>query len=810
MDSHNMTVRNRITIHRRPSDGQPGKDGKSLDSVTEQYVLTNSTSAPGDSAAWSENPSIPTAELRYLWNREKRTWNAGTDSETSDCTKPHIISRYTKDGDPGATIQSVVNHYLLNNVLFPAPKYDALGWQADPDPVPTPSEEARYLWNYEEVTYSVGEPTRTKPHIVGTMGKNGKGMTYQDFVDGGGLERMKVDVADALNADDAFRNAVKGKDGVGVKTVTVEYTRCTYSEKSDVSSHAASLTWVADIDKAKPTKEAPYQWKRTKTEYSGGEVSPTVVYEFVRKLLTLNVGSDNALYADGEKISNSLRGDDGATGSSYTENLVLKSNVAVQNSNYQVNSYSLSEECENKTVTVTVWGSLSANRSYFQAFSDGGYQSVCVVSKVSEGVYRGVGVFKYYDKRNPKKIYIFAIPSSGSGVSRIDRIKVEYGINSNPVWTPNSSEMIGTTGATGATGATPEIGADGKWKINGVDTGKIAVPTVDASVTDGKLTIKVNGTTKVNAVKVEGDRGSNTLILKSNYNKPLSDWKIWESLSNNTSGFNDSNNGYTVISTAGVRVGDIVHIQGTLSNMNNEKCFLIGTVISIPDATRVWINNAVLMYGSTGPTNTSQLTNDSDFATQKWVTDKKYATTSQIPVFDVTTGELKMVSKSGENAVDVHINFSTGKYYVCNQGAQTCGVQKSFGGGVAALSDERLKEKVADIELTLDQIADAPSWLFDWKKDSGLEGRSAGSIAQYWEKLIPEVTDNLGVGDTKRLNYAVAGLLAAINTAREARAKLAELSEDLAESKREASEAKQEVAKMREEMKEIRRMMNIG
>lgn len=78
-------------------------------------------------------------------------------------------------------------------------------------------------------------------------------------------------------------------------------------------------------------------------------------------------------------------------------------------------------------------------------------------------------------------------------------------------------------------------------------------------------------------------------------------------------------------------------------------------------------------------------------------------------------------------------------------------------------SDERLKNLLKTITLSTRDIANAPSVLFTWKKDGKVD---VGSIAQYWERLLPQLapTDFSGY---KTLQYGKAALLASISNARE-------------------------------------------
>lgn len=85
------------------------------------------------------------------------------------------------------------------------------------------------------------------------------------------------------------------------------------------------------------------------------------------------------------------------------------------------------------------------------------------------------------------------------------------------------------------------------------------------------------------------------------------------------------------------------------------------------------------------------------------------------------------------------------------------------GGGLSSSSDIRLKENLRDVMLTIEQIADAPAVEFDWKDKT--RGSSAGSIAQYWEKILPKNVHNFS--GHLSMEYGNIALLAAITLARE-------------------------------------------
>lgn len=83
--------------------------------------------------------------------------------------------------------------------------------------------------------------------------------------------------------------------------------------------------------------------------------------------------------------------------------------------------------------------------------------------------------------------------------------------------------------------------------------------------------------------------------------------------------------------------------------------------------------------------------------------------------------------------------------------------------GQSTTSDARLKKDFLDTTLTVDNIAHAPAITFLWKDREGK--RQAGSLAQYWETVLPEVVTD--IEGKKGLDYGAAALVSAITIARD-------------------------------------------
>ena len=109
-------------------------------------------------------------------------------------------------------------------------------------------------------------------------------------------------------------------------------------------------------------------------------------------------------------------------------------------------------------------------------------------------------------------------------------------------------------------------------------------------------------------------------------------------------------------------------------------------------------------------------------------------------------------------------------------------------GNVVALSDIKQKNvEQYDAHLGFEDVANAPIIKFTWKdpkaEDKGLQ---VGSIAQYWEKVLPEAVKRDKEG-TLSMSYGVVALVAAISTAK----KVQEHERRIADLERENKELKE-------------------
>ena len=181
-----------------------------------------------------------------------------------------------------------------------------------------------------------------------------------------------------------------------------------------------------------------------------------------------------------KEIQNALKGRDGAdgaNGSNFTWNMLLKSNVGVENDKYNISNYDLSGDfVVGEDYTLTIWGKIGEDRTRFDFYNSESYVRLEGATEISQGVYSVS--FKWKDTReyngvvhkgDNSKLLVYAYPSSGKSTSRIDKIKLEKGTNTNPVWSPHYSEIKGEKGDKGEQGIRGLQGKDGRDGIQGKD-----------------------------------------------------------------------------------------------------------------------------------------------------------------------------------------------------------------------------------------------------------------------------------------------------------------------------------------------------
>ena len=187
-------------------------------------------------------------------------------------------------------------------------------------------------------------------------------------------------------------------------------------------------------------------------------------------------------------------------------NLIRDSATQVQNSNYLIQSYQMTDNSlqEGEPVTVTIWGDLGSDREAFWPFNSNGWNWLGTMKKVSDGVYRLSATWQR-SKNNPSndRLLIYCGPNSGRTASRIDRIKLERGTVATD-WTPAPEDIEATvqvvqTALTKATGDIKSLGERITTVQSKADGNTAAVQTHAQSINglEAQYTVKVDVNGKV-------------------------------------------------------------------------------------------------------------------------------------------------------------------------------------------------------------------------------------------------------------------------------------------------------------------------
>ena len=150
--------------------GGDGSNGNGIESVTNYYLATSWSSGVGvgndDWGTWSTDVSEQQQKLsetnKYLWNYEKVVYTLSGEQNTTPC----VIHTYSVDG---RGIVSIEEYYAVSETTSPVPTE----WVSSAEEANKKlNEKYKFLWNYEVINYTVGEPTVTDPAIIGAHGNS--------------------------------------------------------------------------------------------------------------------------------------------------------------------------------------------------------------------------------------------------------------------------------------------------------------------------------------------------------------------------------------------------------------------------------------------------------------------------------------------------------------------------------------------------------------------------------------------------------------------------------------------------------------
>lgn len=429
-------------------NGMPGKDGK--DGRTSYVHFAYADSADGTVGF----TRTATANKKYI--------GFYTDFEKADSTDPKSYEWSLFKGDDGKDGVAGKNGVGLKSTdisygLSDSETKEPTSWTKT---VPSLSK-GKYLWTKTVWAYTdnTSETGYTKTYIAkdGNTGKDG----------------------------------IAGKDGVGIKSTTITYA------KSTSGTSAPTSGWTSSIPSTSP---GDFLWTKTVWNYTDNTSETGYSVSKIGKDgsdgIPGKAGADGktpyfhtawANSADGTKdfstsqagekeyigtytdyvkadstdpkkytwmLVKGNKGKDGANGSNFTWNMLLKSNVGVENDKYNISNYDLSGDfVVGEDYTLTIWGKLGEDRTRFDFYNSESYVRLEGATEIRQGVYSVS--FKWKDTReyngvvhkgDNSKLLVYAYSSSGKSTSRIDKIKLEKGINTNPVWSPCVDEINGKDG----------------------------------------------------------------------------------------------------------------------------------------------------------------------------------------------------------------------------------------------------------------------------------------------------------------------------------------------------------------------------
>ena len=210
------------------------------------------------------------------------------------------VSRDGIDGLDGIGIESITQYYAINNSSSIAPTV----WETT---VVSPTPEDRFLWTYEIITYTEGNPVNTTERVIGIYGETG--------ASGLGIES----ILEEYQISDESTNAPTGDWSGAPPTITTENpylwnkTTITYT---DSSTHISTVLIGAHGPKGDDAKYIIVEGDQA-FKYEKGETTPTQeIIELTRTLFNVDPGSwyyfDGTIWQDLKEDGNLTVNHDGA------------------------------------------------------------------------------------------------------------------------------------------------------------------------------------------------------------------------------------------------------------------------------------------------------------------------------------------------------------------------------------------------------------------------------------------------------------------------------------------------------------------
>lgn len=155
--------------------GSISEDGRSITGLTEYYLWSGSNSGITiNGNTWYEADELPnpTGNQIYLWNYEEVSYDKEPLLVQTD---PVVIAVN------GKSISSVTEYYMWTATEGEKPSNSSTtGWTANTIPASSTVTNAKYLWNFESVSYNYGAETKTPVSLLTTLVEDGRGISGVD------------------------------------------------------------------------------------------------------------------------------------------------------------------------------------------------------------------------------------------------------------------------------------------------------------------------------------------------------------------------------------------------------------------------------------------------------------------------------------------------------------------------------------------------------------------------------------------------------------------------------------------------------
>lgn len=148
--------------------GEKGATGNGISNVTEEYGVSKDVNTlplvwkTREEAQNDWNESLPA-----LWNRETTTY---TNNGASD-VRSHVVAIWSNDG---RSITDIIDWYKTSNNISEEIGKEEAGWSTNAASLPFDADH-KYLWNFEEIIFNIGNSIYTTPSIKGIFAEGARG-----------------------------------------------------------------------------------------------------------------------------------------------------------------------------------------------------------------------------------------------------------------------------------------------------------------------------------------------------------------------------------------------------------------------------------------------------------------------------------------------------------------------------------------------------------------------------------------------------------------------------------------------------------